>query len=347
MNPRPHQEPDTCHVNIINPITQYPPGQLGVPRFLENSHDGYNDRLGLAFHPPLVIGFSRNSRTERGHARIPPQVIDYRGSGGPSLVIPNDSLPTPPSSFEASAWERHSYTRTKTNSPGTRSRNFDASVWESYSSTRRRSNVNTIAFSRTVSDPIIRELPNQETPAQTNHLAPATACQSEPNASSRSRDYVVQRDLTADQDSEGSSSGSSNPGLPRSIASFLGLPFADKGAESSSPEATKPSLRRASPSSLGLPSVQGNFDRPPPFELSATSSGLLYLPSELTGTDYVTVRQHHTRRAAQTLPDNQPPASLQNDKLLTQLQQFATGNAIIEGATSTSPSGIPASCDYY
>lgn len=336
MNPRPHQE----------------------PRFLENSHDGYNDRLGLAFHPPLVIGFNRNSRTGREHARIPPQAIDYRGSGGPNLVIPNDSIPTPPSSFEASAWERHSSTRTKTNSPGTTSRNFEASVWESYSSTRRRVNVNTIAFSRATSDPVIRELRNQETLAQTNHLALAKACQSDPNASSRSRDYVVPRDLaallglpSADQDDDGSSSESSNPGLPRPIASFLGLPSADKGGgDSSSPEATKPSLPRAIPSS---PSVQGDFDRHPPYELSATSSGLLYLPadppqktsgivhSELTGADYVSVPQHHTRRAAQTLPGNEPPASLRNDKLLAQLQQFATGNAIIEGARGTSPSGIP------
>ena len=392
MTSRPNQEPHTSRINSTNRVAQYPPGQLAIPRFHENSRNGYNDRLGLSFHPPLVIGFNRGSRAEQEDTHTRPQVIDYCGPGNPSLLIPSNPPPTPPSNFEASAWERLPFT--KPNSGRTTRRNFEASVWRSYSSTRTnscRSNSNTVASSHRASDHSVLEFPSQETPAQTSHLTLAMTSQPDSNAPSSSRDYVVQRGLTtrlglpsAEQRSDRSSPPeSSKPGIPRPIASFLGLPSEDeRGSYNPSPGPT-------------TTSVQGNFDRPPPFELSATPSGLLYLPThhianvvpslqkhinassafrpvtsadtdptatsrrhfialpqnpsgiapiELTETDHVPVRELHTRRAGQILSKAQtiqPLARVHNDKLLTQLQQFATGNAIIEDAIGTSPSGIP------
>ena len=244
---------DASHINNINPATQYPPGKLAIPRFYENPHHGYNNRLGLSFHPPLVIGFNRDSRPEQEDAHIRPQATDYRGLRNPSWFIPtSDSFPTPPRSFEASAWERRSFTRTK--SPRTT-------------------------------------------------LKATIVSQSDPKAQSRSRDYVVQKDLaarlglpSADQRSDGSSSPEcSNPGIPRPIASFLALPSADERGHSSTPE---PTSNPRSP----RPLVQDNFDRPSPLEPSATPSGLLYLPTDYIAEGVPPAQEHDKAAGENTDP---------------------------------------------
>ncbi|KAF8427016.1 hypothetical protein EV426DRAFT_715278 [Tirmania nivea] len=359
MNSRPHQDPPTSYVSNTNRANQYPLGQLAIPRYYQNPNTGYNYLLGLSFHPPLVIGFNRNSRIEQGNARIPP--ANHRGPRNLSFPLPNDALPVPPRSFEATAWERRSSARL--NALRITPTGFEASIWESYSSTRvnvPRSNPNRIASSDGASEPIIPSLPHQEISAQTNGLTLAIANQSDPSTYPSSREYVAQR----------------------GAVTRVGLPSANEGGGLTPPSgSTNPSLPRAIASLHRLPLVQGSFDRPPPYELSATPSGLLYLPTnhimdgvtsssdniptyrhvasedtgpavpsrrhnrdrlqnfsrnrpiELTGPDSTPTRERQNLPEAQT---NQPPASVHNDTLPAQLQHFASSSAT-EGARP--PSG--------
>ena len=369
--PQRQLEPPTSHVDMSDPVTQYPPGQLAMPRLHHNSHIGYNDRLGLAFHPPLLIDFNRCSKTGQGSAPIPAQRMGYSVSGHPSWPVPDNLLPTPPS-FEASAWERHSSTRE--NTPRTTPTNIQASIWENYSTRANTSriNPNTTASSWEASDPTTPELPNQEKYTQPNHLTLAIASQSGPSESSRLRDYVVPRDLAT------------KPRLP-SAADGSSLP----------PESTNPGLPRTTASLLQLPSAQGNSDRPPPFELSASATpfGLPYPPtdriadrtqenynvssfisaaSEVTGPT-VPPRRHNTgllqdprgiepiklteahvsdceSHADHSLPEahtNQPSTNVRSDTMLMQAQQLATGDIIEDTRGTRIPRLVPATDPVY